>query len=408
MNKYIISLFATTILVSSLNADNKKVNSLDEYLKSIEISGDLRLGYLSYDYNNEKALGEKNSYETAIGGVVRFNFPIYKDNISMTLSPYFSKSFSELSNDNLLSDYKTFASIDSDFMFLGEASLNLSYEDISFVLGRQIINTPLMGDDDMRLTPQTFQGAMLNYKVNDFSFYVGYFDKWQGYDAGLLSVENKNFNEFQKMGTKDSSGTALFGTEFKKELSFSNIFSRAYYYDIDKYSKVFYLDTNFNNQINNDLSTDISFQYSNQSEDRNSGVDGFLYGTMLSLTYKDLYVAAAYTKSSLDKEKSLFTGFGGEFFYTAMNEWSMGNLSSGYDEDALGLYTSYDITNKLNFSFYTTTYETDVDEVKENDYMISYSFNDNLNIEAMYFDINDEKDSDNSYDIFLSRLIYKF
>lgn len=261
MNKYIISLFATTILVSSLNANNKKVNSLDEYLKSIEISGDLRLGYLSYDYNNEKALGEKNSYETAIGGVVRFNFPIYKDNISMTLSPYFSKSFSELSNDNLLSDYKTFASIDSDFMFLGEASLNLSYEDISFVLGRQIINTPLMGDDDMRLTPQTFQGAMLNYKVNDFSFYVGYFDKWQGYDAGLLSVENKNFNEFQKMGTKDSSGTALFGTEFKKELSFSNIFSRAYYYDIDKYSKVFYLDTNFNNQINNDLSTDISFQY---------------------------------------------------------------------------------------------------------------------------------------------------
>lgn len=405
--KKILSLAVSALVCATSLSAGENVSSLDKYLNSIKIGGDLRVGYLSYKYNNEASMG-KNTSTTAIGGSVKFDLPIYKDNINFVVAPYFAKSFDELSNDNIDTEYESLASKNGDFMMLGEANLNLAYDNFGLVVGRQIINTPLMGDDDLRLTHQTFQGAMANYKFETLSLYAGYFNRWQGYDASLLDIGGKGLNDFERIGTTQSDGVALAGIEFEDSLSFSNVNSRLYYYDIDKYSKVFYGDVNFNNEITKEISTDIAFQYTNQSEQDASGKDASLYGAMLGLGYNDLYVFSSYTKSSLDTGKSLFNGFGGEFYYTAMNEWAMGYLSDGLDEKALQFGLSYDLTDKFNLSTYTTTFKNDVEKVRENDLLLSYSFSEKLMAEAMYFNVTDKKDDDNSYDIFFARLTYSF
>ncbi len=405
MSKKLLKIgICTSLVLTSVVA--KDFGSLDEYLENIKINGNLRVGHLSYNYKNEQKMGIKSSYDTAIGGNVKFDLPI-NNNINLSISPYFSKSFGEISDDTD-EEFKTLASKDNDYMMLGEANISFAYNDFSLILGRQIVNTPLLGDDDLRLTPQTFQGAFASYKYDNLVFNGGYFNRWQGYDAGLLDIGGKGFNDFEHLGTKKSDGVALFGIEYENNYDFSNVSSRLYYYDIDKFSNVFYADVNFNNKINDELSTDIAFQYSNQSENNNSGKDADLYGTMLGLAYNNLYVYAAYTQSSLDANKSLFNGFGGEFYYTATNEWAMGYLDDGLDEKAYTFGVSYDFNDRVNLTAYNGTFKNDKQKIMENDIVLSYSFNDNLMAEAMYFNVDDRKDSDYSYDIFLARVSYTF
>lgn len=406
MKKVLSLAVSAAICISSLSA-NEKVSSLNAYLNSIKIGGDLRVGYLSYKYKNEAAKG-KDTYTTAIGGNIKFDLPVYKDNINVVVAPYFAKSFGSLSNDNIDDEFESLASKDGDYMMLGETNINFAYNDFSLIVGRQIIDTPLMGDDDLRLTPQTFQGAMANYKFETVSLYAGYFNRWQGYDAGLLDIGGKGFNDFERLGTKESDGTALAGIEYDNKFSFADVGSRLYYYDIDRYSKIFYGDVSFAKNLTDELSGELGFQYTKQSEVNNSGKDASLYGAMFELGYKKLTFFTAYTKSSVDAGKSLFNGFGGEFYYTAMNEWAMAYLSDGQDEKALQFGLDYDVTDNLSISAYTSTFKTDVDKVVENDLTLSYNFSEKLMGEAMYFNVQDKKDDNQSYDIFFYRLTYSF
>lgn len=396
------SLVIASILLTSLVSADEVKSDLENYLSSIKIDGAVRIANVKYDHKNST-----DTYSTGIGGFVKLKLPIYKENVSFDIAPYFGKSLSSLSGNE--DEYETsLTSKDKDFMNIGEANLNINYNDFGLVIGRQIINTPLMGDDDLRLTNQSFEGLMASYNLENTSFYAGYFTKWQGFDAGLLNIENKKFYEFQKMGTKDSDGTVILGMEHNKTYSFSEVAARTYYYSIDKYSNVAYVDVNFNNKINDDISTDVAFQYSKQIEQNDSNVEGELYGIFAGLSYDKLYLSTAYTQSKLDENNTLFNGFGGEFYFTAMNEWAMGYLSAGEDEDATSFGLSYDLNDSFNMSMYTTTFKTQSDKVQENDIFLTYSFNERLTGELMYANVKDKKDDNNSYDNFIYRLTLTF
>ena len=67
---------------------------------------------------------------------------------------------------------------------LGEAYADLRIvKDVDIYVGRKEYNTPFINGDDTRMTPNTFEGAVLQGKVNfgenggDLKFGGGYFDR---------------------------------------------------------------------------------------------------------------------------------------------------------------------------------------------------------------------------------------
>lgn len=257
------------------------------------------------------------------------------------------------------------------------------------------------------MNKQTFEGALINYKINSFALTAAYLTAWQGPDTGY-DGSSSNFYESQALGTADTKGVSLIGIDYEKQLDKKVLNSRAYYYDINKYSKVFYADVSLNSEINDNSSYDIAFQFSKQREKNNSGVEGSIYGAMIAYAYDKLYISSAYTKSKLDAGKQIFNGFGGEFYYTAMNEYVMGYLSTGEDEKAINVGLSYDLSDKFNLSAYMTEFKSSSDKIVESDIYLTYANSDNLISEFTFANIEDKKDDSNSYKTIFYRMTYSF
>lgn len=393
--KKVLSLISSVAIASSMYG-----NSLDDVLKKVEIDSDLRVVNVGF---NKKG-SNPDTKVTAFGGFVRVGVPV-NENIKIEIAPYFGHAFGELSGDKSKGEFEeSVTSKDNSYVLLGEAVFKYANNDFALDIGRQSLDTPLMGGDDLRLTDHTFEGAMANYKLNSSAFYLGYFTNWQGFDAGLNDSEGKGFNRFQKLGSKDSDGTLLLGYEYDK----SELNSRIYYYDIDKYSKVFYADGSYEKEFTEDITSSLAVQYSNQSEENNSNMEANLYGAKFELAYKKLSFLAAYTKSNLDDNKELFKGFGGDFYFTSMIEWSMGNQDAGEDEKAHLLSLGYDITDNIFVAVDQGRFKTTSSKVVETDFSFEYKFSDKLLAEAMYAKIKDKKDDNESYDNFIYRLTYSF
>lgn len=391
----IIAVFALSISICFAN----ETASLDKYLKTIKTSGDLRLAYLKKDLNKSQ-----DTSATALGGVIKFEFPTFNDNLKFNLAGYYSSALGDLSGDVSKNEFnEDLTSANKSYATFGEANISYTDDALLVSVGRQIVNTPLLGDDEFRMNKQTFEGALINYKINSFSLTAAYLTAWQGPDTGT-----SNFYEFQDLGTDDTKGVSLIGIDYEKQLDKKVLNSRAYYYDINKYSKVFYADVSLNSEINDNSSYDIAFQFSKQKEKDNSGVEGSLYGVMLGYSYDKLYISSAYTKSKLDADKQIFNGFGGEFYYTAMNEYVMGYLSTGEDEKAINVGLSYDISDKFNLSAYITEFKSSSDKIVESDIYLTYANSDNLISEFTFANIKNRKDDKESYNTIFYRMTYFF
>ena len=404
MNK---SKMISIIAVLSLSISNSFANetaSLDKYLKTIKTSGELRLAYLKKDNNKSQ-----DTSATALGGVLKFEFPTFNDNLKFNLAGYYSSALSDLSGDVSKNEFnEDLTNENKSYATFGEANLSYSDDSLLVRVGRQIVNTPLLGDDEFRMHKQTFEGSLINYKIDSFSLTAAYLTSWQGADTGVYSETSRNFNEFQALGTAQTKGVSLIGIDYEKQFDKKVLNSRAYYYDINKYSKVFYADVSLNSEINDNSSYDIAFQFSKQNEKDNSGVEGTLYGVMLGYSYDKLYISSAYTKSKLDEGKQIFNGFGGEFYYTAMNEYVMGYLSAGEDEKAINVGLSYDISDKFNISTYVTEFKSSSDKIVESDIYLTYVNSDNLISEFTFANIESKKGNIESYNTIFYRTTYIF
>ncbi|MDA7848110.1 OprD family porin [Sulfurospirillum sp.] len=400
-NKIMISSVLTMALLTT-SAFAQKESSLETFLNDITKSGQLRVGYVNYDFT-----GTPSEYSTAIGGHLRFETPIFNDNFTVAITPYFGASSGSLSGSESEGRYHTSLSgVNKSYMTLGEAYFGFKKDEISFKIGRQIIDTPLLGNDDMRLTPQTFEGIMANYEKENWGIHAGYLTKWQGYDEGLN--KGKFDYKFGKL-TTDSDGALVLGTNFSTTISEVELNTQAWYYDIDKLASVGYGDVTFTGAIGENIGYDLGVQFTSQSEKDASGYDASLYGLMAGLGYGDFYLYTAYAKSSLDAGKMLFNGLGGTFYYTAGNEWSMGYLDAGENETSTQIGLSYDFLEGLSLSAYHTDFKTDSSHIKETDIFFSVFTSEKWDAELVYTDIKDKKGNQTGdYTNILFRANYNF
>jgi len=377
-----------------LKNEPKKVSSTDKFRHMFTdgtVTGQVELMYSAHNINNNP-----NPYATAVGGHLLYELAEY-DGFNAGAEFSIAHNINTLTGDNT-KENTTISSVDGSYTELTQAYINYNIEDLNVRVGRQLIDTPLADSDYIRIIDNTFEAAIIEYKLNEFSLVAGYLDRWQGTDAGL-DVDNP----WQDTGED--------GTYFGS-ISFSNdlLDISAWYYDISKAqtsntatgnvaNKSAYFDISLHNQLTQDFFLHSNAQYLHQSSQDASAIEASIYGFMFEfVAYESLSFSAAYNKSEKQSRKGSFSGFGGGTLYTNMDSMIIDNITTDRDVEAIVTGVTYSFKN-VSFLYAYGNFDGDRDSSGQKEHIveqnigIEYTPTDDLIIGAICTIDNDKEDT---------------
>lgn len=370
MNKRIIgSLF---IMIMSVNVYG---NALDDMFNNGKFNGQIRTGYIYDDMKNENS---PINYATALGGQLKYETAsLY--GVSLGAAFYTSHRITFLSGDD--EKYNNELSGDTHYDLLAEAYMNYQYDSFNLRVGRQLIDTPYADSDDIRMTPNTFEGIVASYGMGDFTVIGAYLTKWQGPDAGSYEFEDL---------IPEEGGVTMLASVYEE----SDVEAGVWYYHVDNIADVFYADIAKTYSINDSMSLTGALQFADQSEINHSGIEGTLYGAMLEIGYQGFTFGLAYDKLNVDHDKEYFGGFGGGVGFVNMFETTAGVFSARQDITAWKSTIAYDFTdfgmNGMTLLYDFGTFEGDVQyKAKEHNLIFSYAPLETWDVEIAYAYIDD-------------------
>lgn len=181
MKKKILS-FAAVVAVSttSFAADN-----LVSAFKEGKTSGQIRAGYMKVDYRTS----DNDPYAFALGGKLGFETaPVYS--ISAGAVFYTTQDMGAKNNNSnkVLSSF--YDDNGNSYSLLGQAYLQSQLGKTTIKIGRQQLDTPLAGSNDIRMIPNLFEAALvINSDVPSTTLIGGYVARMAGLDS---SANNDN------------------------------------------------------------------------------------------------------------------------------------------------------------------------------------------------------------------------
>lgn len=360
-----------------------------------KVTGQLELMYSGYEVKNDV-----NPYATAIGGHILYELAQYNGFNG-------GVEFSTTHNINFLSgngDKKnTFiSSEDESYTQMTQAFINYNYSGLNLRFGRQVIDTPLADSDDYRIINNTFEALIATYEIDDFSFMLGYLDRWQGTDAGL-DIDNA----WQDTG---NDGTYFGGITYTCTSVGSCIDINAWYYDmsetdantntlgINVANKSSYFDISHHLKISEDYFLHSNAQYLNQSEEDSSGIESDIYGFMFEFVVEEnLGFSVAYNKSEKQSDKGSFSGFGGGTLYTNMDNMILDNITQDRDARAIVAGVSFQVGD-FSFLYAYGDFDGDADSANQKEHVVEqnigveYNPTENLTLGAICV-ISDDKEN---------------
>lgn len=165
-----------------------------------KVNGDLRLGYVNYDYSNDPKnfdpninKGHKDSRGVYLIPKVSITSPVYKG-FSFKVT---GAGVTDFGMNDELYESRTFAFGDgSSFGILQEAYIKYENAGHTFLAGNYELSTPMVDADDWYLLANTFQGVYYkNTTIENIMFAGGYIYKMAGvWDGGAT-----NPHRFQSM-----------------------------------------------------------------------------------------------------------------------------------------------------------------------------------------------------------------
>jgi hypothetical protein len=167
-------------------------DDLASMFKEGKVSGQVRAFYINREMINSNysrdglAIGGKLGYETATLNGLSAGAMFY------TTNKIDGESSVTTHNDKTL-----FNSQDNGYTYLGQAYLNYKTGNTNIKVGRQELNTPMAGSDDVRMLPNTFEAAVLsNTDIKDTTLvaahvtkiaYGSFANAYAGTDLALVS-----------------------------------------------------------------------------------------------------------------------------------------------------------------------------------------------------------------------------
>jgi hypothetical protein len=376
----------------------KKVTEVDKFQHMFsdgKVSGQLEMIYSGFNVKNDV-----DPYATTLGGHLLYELADYNGfNAGVEFTTAHNINFASGDNDDGKLDPEL-ASADGSYTEATQAFLNYKYDGLNVKVGRQLVDTPLADSDDRRIVYNTFEAAVMTYEQNDFSFMLGFLDRWQGVDVGL-DVNNP----WQDVG---DDGVYFTGLSYSVDLFDASV----WYYDMSEdkagtsaignvANKSIYADISFHMLLSQDYALHTSVQYLNQNEEKNSGIEASVYGAMVEFVIKkDLVFSVAYNQSEKHSGKEVFSGYGGGTLYTNMDKTLLTDISADRDARAVVVGVTYGIEN-FNFLYAYGDFDGDADSSGQKEYIveqnigIEYNPNDNFTIGAIV-NISDDKEDTGS------------
>ena len=415
MGKTVLSLATTFFIaaVSYASADTNAAqriaessasssNSLADAFKNGKVSGQIRAGYLYADPEFE---GHLSPYATALGGQLKFETDKWYG-FDIGAAFYTSHAITPWSgnkSDGEFNDELTSAA--GYYDLLAEAYLDYTYENFKVRGGRQLIDTPYADSDDIRMTPNTFEGVLATYAYDKFTVIGAYLTRWQGPDAGVY--------EFIDL-LEDGDGIAMLAATYEQEDLEANL----WYYHADKIANIFYGDTTYSYKLGDVTTLKGSLQIGDQSEIDNSGIDGMIYGAMAELDYAGLTLSIAYDRLKVDEDKEYFGGFGGGVGFVNMFEMTAGVFTFHQNTKGWKATIAYDLSeigiDGLSIEYDYGNFKGDIEhEANEHNLMIAYAPSETWDLELVYDRIEDinmdigEDELGNPVDYSLDRVLVR-
>ncbi len=399
---------------SCLCDENEKltnVSSIDAILTQGKVNGNIRLAHI---YQRDDATGSKDTYGTSIGGELKYETAKFY-NMSAGVSAFISQKIDPLSGDFNKNELNTdfFNEKGNSIVYLGEAYIDYKQNKFDVRFGRQKLDTPFNDRDDIRMLPHTFQGLTVGYGgLEHFVFMAGYVTKWSGFDSGQDISKFKDLPGVISTTNENGKGLSILGVQNN---SFENIDLQAWYYGFDKQADVLYLDGTYEAEYDNSLTFGGGVQYANYNEKDSSSFEGNVIGVQIEIGFDIFTIGAAANYVMTADGKKLFIGYGGGPYFSSMEELNINEINDAKAYNISAGVALNMIANDLELSYSYGHFEgkdgaSDVEKV-ENDLILGYQFNNKMDLEISYADIDDKKNSgaaDTGFDRLLIRMNYVF
>ena len=345
------------------------------------IRAQVRAGYITF---LEESASRTSAY--ALGGHYHFDTKRW-NGISLGLSAYAVINLGTQQNPlHLNPDF--FDAEGDSFVQLTEAYLDGKWGNTELKLGRQILDTPHIDSDDIRMISNYFEAYTLrNTDIQDLSLSMGYIRKMAGWENGVDASSFVNIG--QTLGTDTIEGVYYASAAYDAIQDLSLSLWCYHYADI---ATVLYAEAGYELHASEVLDITLGLQYDTSIQ---TGVallgkqDANTFGTSMEFVSETVgvHLLMAYNKDSGAGASSL--NLGGGALFTSMEDQTLDAMGQAGEAWIIGLGYHFDTVGiaGLNAGVAYGHFTADRDasyEATELDMVMEYSFNERFSLVTAY------------------------
>ncbi len=349
-----LSLIAAVAVSSAFaGGDIEAAPVVEEVLSKTTISGKLT-GY----YYTDDAVDLFDEDSSALGTAVTLDVTHkFTDNIAMNFSAI---GFANVIDESYLMENEKSGA------FINVANITATFADTTFILGRQLLDTPMLGGFDWLLAPGAFEAyTVANNSFENLTLIGSYVRTWRPNNSG------DNFINLTDIG--DGNNWTLGAAYDNKTISGS-----VWYYNVDAgdYTQV-YADAGYNFEV-----AKIEAQYVNTNYNNDIVDDSDAFGIKASATLSGFSLMAAYENIS----DNIVGYVGRDTLYTSSwNTFTSNAMGDSFKVEAGAEFAG--LTASASYAYYEYEQNTIVgleDEGHEIDVILGYNITDDIDINAVY------------------------
>jgi len=250
--------------------------------------------------------------------------------------------------------------------FINVANLTATFADTTFVLGRQLLDTPMLGGFDWLLAPGAFEAYTIsNNSIENLTLVGSYVRTWRQNNTGDTWINLTDLDD----GNNWTLGAAYDNKTISGSIWYYNVDAGLAATGVDKYTQI-YADAGYNFG-----SVQVAAQYANTNYD--AADDSDLFGVKVAGKVAGISLMAAYANVSDNT-----AGFvGRDTVYTSSwNTFASTSEGNSYKFEAGTEFMGLDAT--VSYAYYE--YDQRNDEGNELDVILAYNITDSIDLNAVY------------------------
>ena len=326
--------------------------------KDTTIAGKLTGYYITNDADSKNDMFSKEASQLGLAATL---------DVAHKVTDWMTLNFSAVGYVNALKQPNlVYMEGDKHGAFFNVANATFNYADTTFVAGRQLLATPMLGGFDWLLAPGAFEAyTLVNNSFENVTLVGSYVRTWRPNNQGDTWYNLRKDADVAKLTGKKGGDNWTVGAAYDDK----TINGSVWYYNVDAadYTQV-YADAGYNFDI-----AKVAAQYVNT--DYNAQKDSTAYGIKISGTVADIDLSAAYNKIQDNK-----TGYVGvDSLYTS--SWNT-FTSAAYDNEDLDAF-KISASTKIAGVSAELSY-ADYDKGNETDLILGYDITESIDAGLVY------------------------